>query len=670
MTLKSLFACILAAGIAMSAAAQDLKPVKDKQTQKYGYQAKDKSWVIEPVFDGAKRFVDGYAEVTVGEHIGLIDANGDWVFPAEYDDISKFYKNGLCELMRKEGRTKLRGAGDQTGRIVVPVDCQAINIPRKEGLITAKRIASGGALDGEPAWGVYDQRGREVFAPQFASAPSFRNGVAIVKSAANGLEGVIDENGRVPVPFEYLSVGTFGSEYISLSPDFTQTLWDSALRKMRAARLPGSVKPYDPQGNAVRAAAWHSGNDCIGVRLHRNTVKTIVGGVNLSHDGRVSCQDVREINWGRGGRFLRLEPVPFKHESFEGEEWFGQLDDPYDEDTKYWLQARLYEADGTLVDVVCDAGSVLATFDGGLIYRPAASLEHPEKLPLDDLLILNDINTTGRDRFTMLLSKVQEVSGYSVYENLGLTRGEVMQYMDPVTYSRRLIEIAEGDNVGVTSYQEPDMAFLRSPAARDLMRAPLFRYPYHMGEVLNCSVHVRSGGIDVDLYENLICRFDDHIADPPYRMSGQEEIYWGPNNARTVRLSVEPVKGNVTALEDDITKTLTHYQIVLSLYEEDGSWLRTLARADYADYVQDGVIVFDRLGIAVVAPEVLRRAERFGRISSWSYTRSGRDARGDVIHTLHLPNAERLPRTLSALEQAAKGGFSEHRFSGRHQWGY
>lgn len=664
MTLKTILACILAAGIAMSAAAQDLKPVKDKQTQKYGYQAKDKSWVILPAFDNAKRFSDGYAEVTVDGRIGLIDANGDWVFPAEYDDISKFYKNGLCELMRKEGRAKLRGAGDQTGRIIVPVDCQSINIPRKEGVITAKRSAHGG----EPAWGVYAQDGREVFAPQFASAPSFRNGVAIVKSAANGLEGVIDEQGGVDLPFEYLSVGTYGSEYVSLSPDFTQTLWDGALRKMRAAPLPGAVRPYDPQGNAVRAAAWHSGNDCIGVRLHRNTVKSIVGYVNLSHDGRVSCEDVREINWGRGGRFLRLEPVPFEHQGFEDEEWFGQLNDPFDENTKYWLQARLYEADGTLVDVVCDAGSVLATFDGGLIYRPAASLEHPERMPLGDLLILNDINTTGRNRFTMLVSNVQEISGYSVYENLGITRNEVLQYSDPRAYSRRLIEIAEGDNIGITSYQEPDMAFLRSTAARELMRAPLFRYPYHMGEVLNCSVHVRSEGIEVDLYENLICRFDDHIADPPYRMSGTEEIYWGPNNARTVRLSVEPVNGNVSALEDDITKTLTHYQIVLSLYEEDGSWLRTLARVDYADYVQDGVIVFDRLGIAVVAPEVLRRAERFGRFSSWNYAHSGRDARGNVIHTLRLPGAQRLPRTLSALEQAAKGSFSEHRFSGRRGW--
>jgi len=472
------------------------------------------------------------------------------------------------------------------------------------------------------------------------------------------------------VPFEYLAIGTYGSEYVSLSPDFTQTLWDGALRKMRAAPLPGAVKPYDPQGNAVRAAAWHSGNDCIGVRLHRNTVKAIVGNVILSHDSRVSCEDVREINWGRGTRFLRLEPVPFEHESFEDEEWFGQLNDPYDDGTKYWLQARLYEADGTLVEVVCDAGSVLATFEGGLIYRPAASLSNPDKFPLGDLLILNDINTTGMDRFSMLLSNVREVPGYSVYDNLGITRNDVLRYSKPGGYSRRLIEIAEGDNIGITSYQLPDLTFLRSPAARELMRAPLFRYPYRMGEVLNCSVHFHGDGIDVELYENLICRFEDHITDPSYRMSGDEEIYWGPHNARTVRLSVEPVTGNVLALEDDISKTLTHYQIVLSLYEEDGSWLRTLARVDYADYVQDGVIVFERLGIAVVAPEVLRRAERFGRFSSWSYAHSGRDARGEVIHTLHLPGAKRLPRTLSALEQAAKSSFGAQRFSGRRQWDF
>ena len=676
MKLKAILAGLLVAGLALTASAQDLKPVKDKQTKKYGYQDKDKRWVVEPVFDNAKRFSDGYAEVTVDGRVGLIDANCDWVFPAEYDDIGSFHKNGLCELMRKDGRTKLRGVGDRSGRVVIPVDCRSINIPRQEGVSPAPRPAQGepaGAL----AWGVYDQDGREIFAPQFVSAPSFRDGVSIAKSVANGLEGVVDERGRVVMPFDYLSVGHFGSEYMTLDLNFTQTLWDGGVRKMRSAPLPGAVAPYDPQGNAVRAAAWHSGNDCIGVRLHRNNVKALVGDVRLSGDARVSCRDVREINWGRGDRFLRLEPVPFgtmvreeEDEEIDEQDFFVALNDPYDRNTKYWLQARLYEADGTLVDIVCEAGSVLATFDGGLIYRPAAGPDHPEKLPLDDLLILNDINTTGKDRFSMLLGSLREVPGRSVYDNLGISRNDAQNYAHAAAYARRVIEIAEGDNIGITSYQQPDMAFLRSPAARNLMRAPLFRYPYHMGEVLNCSVHIRAGGIDVDLYENLICRFDDRIESPYYRMSGEEEIYWGPNNARTVRLSVEPAPDTVMGLEDDITGSRMRYQIVLSLYEENGAWLRTLARADYADYIQDGVIVFERLGIAVVAPEVLRWADRFGHRSSWSYAHSGRDARGDVIHTLHLPEAKRLPRTLSALEQAAKGSFAEHRFSGRRQWNF
>ena len=78
--------------------------------------------------------------------------------------------------------------------------------------------------------------------------------------------------------------------------------------------------------------------------------------------------------------------------------------------------------------------------------------------------------------------------------------------------------------------------------------------------------------------------------------------------------------------------------------------------------------MFERLGIAVVAPEVLRRPDRIGRYSSWSYAHSGRDARGDVIRTIHLPGAQRLPRTLSGLEMAAKASFAERRFSGRRQW--
>ena len=130
MRVKNIILCVAAVMLALAAQAQDLKPVKDKQTKKFGYQAKDKSWVIAPAYDAAKRFVDGYAIVELDGRKGLIDANGDWVLQAEYDNIAKFDQNGLCEVMCKDGRTKYYGVADRTGRLLLPVECRNIVIPR------------------------------------------------------------------------------------------------------------------------------------------------------------------------------------------------------------------------------------------------------------------------------------------------------------------------------------------------------------------------------------------------------------------------------------------------------------------------------------------------------------------------------------------------------------
>ena len=83
MKTKTILLCLLAALVALPIAAQDLKPVRDKQTKKYGYQAKNKTWVIEPRFDGASRFNDGFAEVTIDGYKGLIDETGELILPAE-----------------------------------------------------------------------------------------------------------------------------------------------------------------------------------------------------------------------------------------------------------------------------------------------------------------------------------------------------------------------------------------------------------------------------------------------------------------------------------------------------------------------------------------------------------------------------------------------------------
>ena len=66
--------------VCATAQAQDLKPVKDKNTKLFGYQDKDKNWVIEPAYTAAKRFKEGLAEVTIKpgktKFHGIIDETG------------------------------------------------------------------------------------------------------------------------------------------------------------------------------------------------------------------------------------------------------------------------------------------------------------------------------------------------------------------------------------------------------------------------------------------------------------------------------------------------------------------------------------------------------------------------------------------------------------------
>ncbi len=612
MKTKTILLCLLAALVALPIAAQDLKPVRDKQTKKYGYQAKNKTWVIEPRFDGASRFNDGFAEVTIDGYKGLIDETGELILPAEYDDIKKFDKNGLCEVMRKEGRTKLRGVADRSGRIIIPVDCHSVNIPKNGGLITAQRPARDEWLEGSLLWGVYEMDGTELFAPQFLSAPSFSNGTGIAKSALTGLTGVVSDTGEVLLPFEFLAISHSGNHFHTLGTDFTRTTWDADLHRGETFRHPGAVTPYDPMDDPVRAAAWHSG--CIGVRLHRNQVKQM----EMRSSRTASCRDLR-LDWGYG-RFLRLEPFAVEDDTPE------TMLDPLSGHS-YTLKAILYEADGTAVEEVSRWGYVEATCYEGTVYVAEGQ---------DRWLVMNDPNALAAPSFTLSLTGYRTFDHSDIFGGLGIRSADLERLWDLRHFNDRLRAIIEGDNIGVTSYLPPETSLQYVRKERDAMRDPLFQFPFHMGDVVNCHVRSRKDAVEVELSETLSCRFEDRFSDPYYSMSGEELIYWGPNNARTVRLSLRRVYKSSDATVDDVHGTDECYHIVLSLHEEDGSWLRTLAEMPYADFAQEGILVFERAGIAVLAP---------------------RSARSTLARTVRLPSPERLPRTLSALEQAAQTGF-------------
>ena len=631
----TLFLCAIALAISALAQAQDLKPVRDKQTKKYGYQAKDKSWAIEPVYDAAKRFIDGFAIVEIDGRKGLIDAAGDLILKTEYDNIGKFDANGLCELTRKEGKTKWYGVADQSGTIILPVDCVDLKIPKKGGYITAERVGSAKGFD-TSLWGIYDLQGKEIFAPQFLSSPTFSDGQFVAKSAETGLSGVVNMEGKTLLPFRYLALSRYSGGYDALTTDFTRIRFAGNLHSEETHAQRGAVKPYDPMDDPVRAAAWHSG--CIGVRMHRNNAKYCV----VSDSPFVVCDEL-DLDWGRG-RFLRLEPFEVSAQTE------GAMLDPAS-GKHYTLKALLYEADGTQGEVVSDWGWLDGECAAGVVYRTDKG---------KTWMLLEDQNCPDVPAFNVSKSGYKALAHDNVYNGLGIRSADVERLADPRKFADRLKEICEGDNLGLTSYTPRTGSLRNARQARDLMRSPFFRYPYSIGEVVSCNVSKRSDNVEVTLYEQLVCHFDDQLEYPSYHMSGDEQIYWGPHNGRTVRMSLEPGSGD--CLTDDVSGSNAKYVIVLSLYEEDGSWLRTLAEMPYADYLSEGVMVFERAKIAVMVPN----ASRYRRDN---YGRSGyrRDGRGSVQRTIKIPVADKLPHTLSALSGGA-GGVSDQSFPGRRQW--
>lgn len=595
--------------IAAAAFAQDIKPVKDKASKLFGYQDKSKNWVIEPSFNAAKRFIGGFAIVEKDGRKGVIDQSGAWILKPEYDDIDKFDKAGLCEVMRKSGKTKLRGIANTSGELVIPVECPAVSVNRSEALIMAERYVEVPRIGPKPMWGVYDFEGNEIFAPSFSSSPSFRNGRGIAKSATDGLMGVISSDGQVLLPLDNLSVTYSGGGFNVLTSEFVACYYDSRMFKNSEFAYPGYVAPYNPAGDAIRLAAW--GNGVIGKRLHRNNLKAISIGKD-SRGRSAVCNDLR-LDWGYG-RFVRLEPA------LDEEEHPGAMLNP-ENGSYYTVKAVLYESDGRFVEEVSRWGWLEAECTDGVIYNAEGA---------ETWIAMRDINCLAVPSFSISLNSYRQIDHSDVLGGLGLRNYDISRMLDPSSAVRRSNEIREAENVGITSYLPRPAPELRSVRVIDnAMRQPIFRHRFEMGEVVNCKVRPNDSGADLELSRSLVLPFEDSFSDTGFSMKGEEEIFWGPNNARTVMLSLEPAEGgkNAPGTKDDVSGSERNFVIVIALYEEDGSYLRTLGVAPYVDYASDEALVFEKLGIALL------------------------DRPGKPV----IKNVKTIPSTLSALRDIQMG---------------
>ncbi|MBQ9548224.1 MAG: WG repeat-containing protein [Bacteroidales bacterium] len=583
MGIKKLLLCCLALSLATLAFAQDLVPAKDKATKRYGYhiKGKDKTWVIKPVYEDAKRFSNGFAEVKTGGLWGVIDLQGRPVLPPVYDKIGGFSRNGQCEVVQKVNGIKLHGVADWNGRIIIPVECRSVSVPKSEPVLYAKYDTALPDFGVEQLWGVYDLEGREIFAPQFSGIPTFSGGAGVAKAAPSGLYGAISMDGQVLLPFQYLNItrGTYSVK--TLGTDFSHGEFTPDMRSGKTVPHPGAVIPYDPQNDPIRAAAWQAGP--IGRRLYRNNVKRADVSLNQRFP-KVSCSEL-SIDWG-AARFIRLEPcvvpagLPHAMRYASGNRY-------------YTLKALLYEADGRLVREVSSTGWLEGVCAEGALYNAGGT---------GYWFIPWDPNAYAISSYLMSVTDYRPLGDGDVFTGLGLNVSEVTRLQSLYNFSKRCQEIYEGENVGLYTYLPiaGNPSFARQE--REVNRSRITMHRFHMDEVVNCKVKKKGEEFWAELSGDLVLRFKEKFEDPYYTAEGTELIYWGPNNARTVRLELEALGGKSDGTVDDLRHTGISYGIVLNMYEEDGRFLRTLARAPFVDFEQNGILILDKPGIALLMP--------------------------------------------------------------------
>ena len=256
----------------------------------------------------------------------------------------------------------------------------------------------------------------------------------------------------------------------------------------------------------------------------------------------------------------------------------------------------MYESDGSYVGVVSDWGWLEAEFPGGWIYNS----EGEQKW-----IVFEDPNYPARQRGNVIEIPIYNpIDNGDVISGLCLSNYDLKRMQNPSYRAKREQEIIEGENVGITSYLPHPYPTGREEArvVRETMHSPLFRHAYYLGDVVNCEVHPSGDDVEIRLSDRLICHFRDYFRELSFDMEGDEEIFWGPNNARTVGLELVPADGSgLAAIEDDVYGSNRKYMILINMYEEDGSILRTLGEAPAIDFMDNGVIVFEGLGIALIS---------------------------------------------------------------------
>jgi hypothetical protein len=199
----------------------------DSPTNAVGFLDTNGRVVVKASFSNCSNFVNGYAVVRSGGEqpkYGLIDRSGKFIFPTDYDAISKCLNGLFC--LRKNG---FIGFSDIKGKMIVPfgrytkvattppVYREADDTPY-EGFRWAL-LANVGTVQFDKyhgvqfgdKWAVINSKGKEVIPPEFDGFGIFKDDLAWVKLGKK--VGVININSKMLVPANYDKIALAGQNF-------------------------------------------------------------------------------------------------------------------------------------------------------------------------------------------------------------------------------------------------------------------------------------------------------------------------------------------------------------------------------------------------------------------------------------------------------------------------
>lgn len=138
-----------------------------KSTGLFGFIKADGTYFIEPKYESAGSFKNGYAPVRVKDKWGFIDKKGDMVIEPKFENVGFFDENGLAKVFVNENW----GVIDTTGEFVISPKYEEFN-DFKDGYAVV--------YNGE-GYGVIDQKGNYIVKPEYENIYEHNQGLFAVK---------------------------------------------------------------------------------------------------------------------------------------------------------------------------------------------------------------------------------------------------------------------------------------------------------------------------------------------------------------------------------------------------------------------------------------------------------------------------------------------------------